>query len=129
MANELGNNGAVYIGANAVGELADFSWDEGVSIVDNSALGDSADTHLAGSTNAKGSLNCFWDPTDTNGQEAMTIGASISILFQPQGNTTGDIKYSATATVESAGIAVTRNGVTTRAFGLVINGALTKGTV
>ncbi len=129
MANELGNNGAVYIGANAVAEVVDFSWDEGVSIVDNSALGDAADTHLVGTTNAKGSLNCFWDPTDTNGQEAMTVGASVSILFQPQGNTTGDIKYTASATVESVGVAVARNATITKAIGVVVNGAITKGTV
>ena len=92
--------------------------------------GDAADTHLAGSTNASGSMNCFWDATDATGQELLTVGASVSIVFLPEGNTTGDISYTAaTTTIESVGVAVTRNGITTRAYTLNISGAIVQGTV
>ena len=129
MANQLGNNGVVTVAAAVVAELVDFNWDESCAIVDNSTLGDDADTHLAGSTNASGAINCFWDATDATGQEVMTVGASLAIVFLPEGNTTGDISYSATATIESVGVANTRNAITTRAYTVNINGAITKGTV
>jgi len=129
MANQLGNNGVVTVAGNVVAELVDFSWDESCAIVDNSALGDAADTHLAGSTNASGSINCFWDATDTTGQEAMTVGASLALIFLPEGNTSGDISYSATVTIEPVGVSNTRNAITTRAYTVNVNGAITKGTV
>lgn len=129
MAGQLGNNGVVTVDAAVVAEVVDFSWDESCAIVDDSVLGDAADTHLAGSTNASGTINCFWDATDTTGQEVMTVGASLALIWLPEGNTTGDISYSATATIESVGAAVTRNGITTRSYTVNVNGAITKGTV
>ena len=129
MANQLGNNGVVTVAGNVVAELVDFSWDESCAIVDNSALGDAADTHLAGSTNASGSINCFWDATDTTGQEAMTVGASLAPIFLPEGYTSGDISYSTTVTSEHVCVSNTRHAITTRAYTVNVNGAITKGTV
>jgi len=129
MANQLGNNGTVEIGGNEVAEMIDFSYDEGVAIIDNTPLGASADTHLAGTTNANGTMNCMWDKSDATGQEALTIGASVSIVFYPEGNSSGKRSETATATVESVGVAVAKNTVITRNYGLNINGAITKALV
>ena len=129
MANELGNNGVVTIGGNVVAELVDMNWDSAVEIVPNGALTVTDETHLSGSATHNGSINCMYDVTDATGQEAMTVGASLTLLWLPQGNTSGDASYTCTATVSTVGIAVAKNTVTTRAFGIAINGGITQGTV
>ena len=128
MANHSGNSGIVTVGGNTVAEVVDFSWDESANIVDNSAINDASDTHLVGSTNAKGTLSCYWDETDTNGQEAMAVGTTgLAVIFKPEG-ATGTI-YSATVSIESVGVAVSRNAIVTRTFGVVVNGAVTPSVV
>jgi len=129
MANLLGNNGEVTVAGTAVVNLLDFSWDSGVAIVDNTPLGATADTHLVGTVNHNGSMNCLFDSADTTGQEACTIGASLAIIWLPEGDTVGKPSYTSTATISSVGIAVAKNTVITRSFGLTINGDITIGTV
>lgn len=129
MATLLGNTGTVEIGGNEVAEVVDFSYEQGVAIVDDTVLGDTADTHLSGTTNGTGTVNCMWDKSDSTGQEAMTIGASVAIVFYPEGNASTNRSVTATATVNSVGVAVAKNTVITRAFGLTINGAVTIGLV
>lgn len=128
MANHTGASGLVTVAGATVAELVDMSWDEGCEIIDDSELTDTADTHKSGSTNWSGSITCHWDETDASGQEAMTIGASLALVWKPEGATTGDATYTGTATIESIGIAVTRNAIISRTFGVKGTGALTIGT-
>ena len=90
MANHKGSEGAVYVGANAIAEITDWTMEETMRPIDDSELGDTADTHQAGPTDAGGTVVCWWDETDTNGQEALTIGASVTLNLYPVGNTSGD---------------------------------------
>lgn len=128
MANFSGNAGEVYLGANKVAEVLDFTLTEGVATIDNSALDDADDTHLVGSANWNGSISCFWDDTDTTGQQAMTVGASVSLNLRPEGTGVGDAEFSGTATIESIETGLSRNGMVTASFSFKGNGALTKGT-
>ena len=129
MATHIGNEGAVYIGANEVAEVVDFSYTERKAVADDSALADAADTHLGGSTNWDASITCQWEETDTNGQEALTIGASVTLNLYVEGASGGDDKASGTATVVEIGVAVRRNQTTQRTYRLTGNGALTHSTV
>lgn len=126
MANHIGNSGEVQIGNNEVLEVLDFTLSEGVEIVDSSAIDDATDTHLAGTTNWSGSVNCFWDETDTNGQEAMTIGASVDLSLMPEGDAVPNIDFNGTATIESIERATARNSIVTASFTFTGTGVLTR---
>ncbi len=126
MANHIGNSGSVTIGANAVAEILDFALSEGVELPDNSSIGDDSDTHLAGSTNWSGSVNCYWDETDADGQEAMTIGASVALHLLPEGAGSTNIDFNGTASIESIERGVARNGIITASFTFKGNGDLTR---
>lgn len=126
MANHIGNSGDVTITAAVVAEVLDFTLSEGVEIVDNSAISDAADTHLAGTTNWSGSVNCFWDETDAAGQESMTIGASVTIHLRPEGAGTTNIDFNGTATIESIERSTARNSIVTASFTFTGNGALSR---
>lgn len=126
MATHTGNAGSVTIGANAVAEVLDFSLTEGVNVIDDTVIADAADTHLVGTTNWSGSVNCYWDETDTNGQEAMTIGASVTIHLLPEGAGSTNIDFNGTATITSIERAVANNSIITASFSFQGNGALTR---
>jgi len=126
MANYSGNSGSVTIGANAVAEVLSFDLSEGINVIDNTVVGDAADTHLVGTTNWSGSISCFWDDTDTNGQEAMTIGASVTIHLLTTGSGSGKIDFNGTASVTSIERSVANNSIITANFSFQGNGALTR---
>ena len=91
-------------------------------------MNDTSKTFQSGLKSWNGSLNAFWDETDTTGQEALTVGSSATLNLYPEGATTGDIYYYGTAIVTSVGIANPTNGMVTRSIGFQGSGALTKGT-
>lgn len=128
MATHHGKEGVVKIGANAVGEVVDFNVDENAAVVDDSAKGDDWDTHLPGRNSWSGSITCHWDPADTNGQEAMTIGTSVSLSLYPSGDGSGDAKLTGTATITRRGPSSPLEGVVSQTFDFQGNGALTHGT-
>jgi hypothetical protein len=128
MATHHGKEGVVKIGANSVGEVVDFNVDENAAVVDDSAKGDDWDTHLAGRNSWSGSITCHWDPADTNGQEALTVGASVSLVLYPSGSGSGDAKLTGTATVTRRGASSPLEDVVSQTFDFQGNGALTHGT-
>jgi len=129
MATHRGNDGKVKIGANTVAEVTGYTLNEGVATMDDSAIGDAADTHLVGSTNWNAEISCWWDETDTNGQVAMTIGASVAVQLHPEGDDSGDTYKHGTATVTEIVQEVRRNQTVSVTFRCQGNGALTLTTV
>lgn len=126
MANHTGNGGQVLIGVNVVAEILNFALSEGVNVVDDTATGDTSDTHKTGTNNWNGSVNCYWDETDTTGQEAMTIGASVDLHLLPDGATAGDIDFNGTATITAIERSSANNSIVTANFTFQGNGALTR---
>lgn len=126
MATHTGNGGAVKIGTATVAEVLDWSLTEGINVIDDTVVGDAADTHLVGTTNWSGSVNCYWDETDTLGQEAMTIGASVALHLLPDGAAVGDIDFNGTASITSIERASANNSIVTASFSFQGNGALTR---
>ena len=126
MATHTGNGGQVLIGANVVAEVLNSSLSEGINIVDDTTTGDAADTHKTGTTNFNGSINCYWDETDTTGQEAMTIGASVDLHLLLDGAGTGDIDFNGTATITAIERSSANNSIVTANFTFQGNGALSR---
>ena len=128
MANHTGVDGVLKVGTNTVAEVRNWSINETADTLEDTTMNDTSRTYQAGLKSWSGSLTAFWDETDTNGQEALTIGSSATLNLYPEGATTGDIYYSGTAIVNSIGISVPTNGFVERTIGFQGSGALTKGT-
>lgn len=128
MANITGVDGLVKIGANTVAELMSFSIEESANTIPDHVLGSTAATFKAGRTSWSGSIECNWDETDTTGQGAMTVGATVAITFLPEGATTGDVSLTGTAVIASASKSISDDSIVTQSFSLTGSGALVVGT-
>ena len=128
MSAHHGNEGDVQIGANSVGEVQGWSYDESMDLPAKSSIGDTEETYIASNlTKGGGSIDVLWDETDTTGQGAMTVGATVTLNLYPEGAVSGDTYWTGSAVIASRGLAVTKDGITTRNF--AYQGVLTEGTV
>lgn len=121
MATTHGNDGKVYIGANQVAEINDWSLDQSIDTVDASAMGGTWKKNLTGLKDGSATINCWWDETDTNGQEAMTIGTSVTLNLYPEGNAAGDTYYIVTGVVQAVNASGAKDGVVSRNFTVVLD--------
>src|SRR4051812_11855657 len=130
MTTTAGNDGSLYIGSTIMAELKSWTVTEEATVVDDSALGDIADTHIAGKFTKRWTAEAevMWDSTDANGQEACTIGASVTLNLYPAGNTTGKKYKTGTASITSVGVAVSRGPTVSRTLRFQGNGALAQAT-
>lgn len=126
MANHKGSEGVVHIGTTAIAELKSWSLSVSAATIDTSLLSSTWAGAVAGKNSWSGSCECFWDETDTNGQEALTPGASVVVKFYAEGATTGDVYYTGTVIVtgieRSAGI----DGMVEASFSFTGDGVLTR---
>lgn len=130
MATFSGNDGVVKVGANAVAEVMSFTVNQNMEPIDNTVMGYSWRTHLAGLKTWDGTIECRWDDTDTNGQEALTVGASVTLDLLPEGSANGEYELTGTASITSISQTQSYDNTTvTRTFTFQGNGALTVGVV
>ena len=129
MATHHGNDGRIKVGANTIAEITNWQVTQTIATADDSAAGDTWTTHNTGKRSWSGSCTAWFDDTDTNGQAALTIGASVTLNFYPEGDTTGDPEWSGTATVTSRGANAPHNGNVPININFLGDGALTEGTV
>lgn len=99
MATHKGSEGTVKIGSNAIAEIRTWSINQTADTIEDTTMGDSARTYQSSLNTWDGSVDVFWDETDTTGQGACTIGTSITLNVYPEGATTGDTYFSGTALV------------------------------
>ena len=129
MAKIVARNGVVQVGGNTVASILSISVDETMEPIRSDTLGETAQTNESGDTSWTAQLECYWDKADSTGQEALTIGASVTVEFMPEGATGGNYSMSGTALVTNRSIANTKQSMVTQSFSLIGNGALTYGTV
>lgn len=129
MAKVIGRDGVVKVGAVTVAEVVSFSLDETMTPIDDTALNTQTLTYLAGDITRTAQVECHWDKADTTGQGAIDIGSSVTLVLQPEGDTSGDQTLSMTALCTSRGIANERGSVVSRSFGFQVSGAVTVGAV
>ena len=129
MATHKGSEGLVKIGNNTVAEVTGFSFDETADTIEDTALSDSARTYVTDYTSSSGSVDCMWDETDTTGQGAMTIGASVTLNLYPEGADSGDTYYSVTALITGITRANAMGSMVTASFSFQGTGAVTSTTV
>ena len=129
MATNIGKDGAVYSGSNAVAEIRDWSLETTSEVADDTVMGDTWMTHTATQKSWTASFTAFWDPTDTNGQQTLTEGSSITLKLYPTGNNSGDYEWSGTATITSVSKSASFDGFVEASFSARGSGALVEGTV
>jgi predicted secreted protein len=130
MATHKGSEGIVKVGSsNVVAEIRSYSIEESADTLEDTSMGDSAKTYKASLTSFSGSLDVFWDETDTNGQGALSIGAEVTLNFYPEGDTAGDTYYTGSAIVTGVSRTASYDGLVEASISVQGNGALTESTV
>ena len=128
MANHTGSEGTVKIGSNTTAEIRSFSIDETHDAIEKTAMGDSYRSFKTGRLSWSGSIECWWDETDTSGQGALDVGASVTLNLYPEGATTGDIYYSGTALISGKTINASADGMVEASYSVQGSGGLTEST-
>lgn len=129
MATHKGSEGTVKVGSNAVAEIRSYSIEESADTLEDTSMGDSARTYKASLTNFTGSLDVFWDETDTNGQGALSIGSEVTLNVYPEGDAAGDTYYAGSAIVTGVSRTGAFDGLVEASISVQGNGALTESTV
>ena len=111
MATFKGNEGTVLSGSNAVAEIRSFTVNETADVIEDTAMGDAAKTYVASFKDATATVECFFDDTDSNGQGTFDVGASVTVNFQMEGNTSGDHKLSGTALITGKDVSSAADGM------------------
>lgn len=129
MATHTGSEGTVKVGANAIAEIRSFSIEETADTVEDTSMGDTYRTHKTTLKSFSGSVDVFWDETDTTGQGALTVGSEVTLNFYPEGAVSGDTYLSGTAIVTSKSVTGSFDGMVESSINVQGTGALTTTTV
>jgi len=129
MATHKGSEGTVKVGSNAVAEIRSYSIEESADTLEDTSMGDSARTYKPSLTNFSGSLDVFWDETDTSGQGALSIGSEVTLNVYPEGDASGDTYYTGSAIVTGVSRTGSFDGLVEASISVQGNGALTESTV
>jgi len=129
MATHKGSEGIVKVGTDSVSEVRSYSIEETADTLEDTSMGDSARTYKSSLTSFSGSLDVFWDETDTTGQGALTIGSEVTLNLYPEGDTAGDTYYTGTAIVTGVTRTGSFDGLVEASVSVQGTGALTSTTV
>jgi len=129
MATHKGSEGTVKVGANAVAEIRSYTITETADTLEDTTMGDAARTYLASLKSFSGSMDVFWDETDTSGQVALAPGDSVTINIYPEGSTSGDTYYTGSVIVTEKSITASFDGMVEASISFQGTGALSETTV
>ena len=132
MATKTGSSGVVKIAANGgsvavVGEVRTFSIETSADTIEDSVMGQSARTYLAGLESSTVSIECYWDDSDAQ-QLELDGGADIDFEIYPTGTATGEKYYSGGGIVTSKSINTSFDGMVEASFSIQVSGAVTEAT-
>lgn len=85
-----GNDGAVYVGGSAVAKVTDWEFTESMQTRSDTALGDTWEQNKAGLKSVSGRVSCWYDRSDSAGQESLGLGDSVTLELRNEvaGNST-----------------------------------------
>lgn len=129
MATHTGSEGTVKVGANVIAEIRSFSLEESGEVLETTTMGDVSRTYVPSLRTFTGTVECYWDETDTTGQGALTVGAEITLNLYPEGDTAGDTYYTGSAIVTGSSLNSSFDGMVERSITVQGTGALTTSTV
>jgi predicted secreted protein len=129
MATHKGSEGIVKVGSNSVAEIRSYSIEESADTLEDTSMGDSARTYKPSLTSFSGSLDVFWDETDSSGQGALSVGSEVTLNVYPEGDSAGDTYYTGSAIVTGVSRTASYDGLVEASISVQGNGALTESTV
>jgi hypothetical protein len=129
MTTHHGKDGLVKLTSNTVAETTDWSYTETADVTEDTVQGDAWKTFVSAQKSWTAEITARFDPTDTNGQVALAVGASVACAFYPEGATSGDKYRTGTGIVTSVGVSAPMGDMVSRTFSLQGTGALTEATV
>lgn len=131
MATHTGSEGTVRVGVNAIAEIRSYSVEETADTVEDTSMGDAYRTFKTTLKGWSGSVDVFWDETDTNGQVALVVGTEVTANFFPEGASAGvsEKYYSGTAIVTGRTVTGSFDGMVESTITLQGTGALTLSTL
>ena len=126
MATHTGSEGTVRVGLNAIAEIRSYSVEETADTAEDTSMGDSYRTFKTTLKAWTGSVDVFWDETDTNGQLALVVGSQVTANFFPEGATAGQTEkyYSGDAIVTGKTVTGSFDGMVESTITLQGTGAL-----
>lgn len=135
MTTRVGKDGIVRIGATPVtiAETREWQLETTGETTDSTTMNTATSnggwrTKVATLKMWSGSITCFWDPTDTTGQQVLDAGVTVALKLYPEGNTTGDIFFSGDAIVTGVTRSATLEGLVEAVFAFEGTGALVETT-
>ena len=112
----------------ALTEVRDWSLEMERGTIDASVLSTEWKRFLVGQISATGSMNLFFDPTDSAVETAMDAalfnGAAITLLFRPQGSGSGKPQYKVPAIITSKGVSAATEDAVGISIGFSANAAV-----
>ena len=128
MATHFGKEGVVTAGGTGIGELTGYTLETTSDVVEDTQLSDATKSFVAGRTSFSGTLEMSYDETDSP-QQTLTVGSSIAFVVLPEGNTSGDEKFSGTGIITGMSVNNGMDAVISRSVTFQGTGALTRATV
>lgn len=131
MATHTGSEGTVRVGVNAIAEIRSYSVEETSDTAEDTSMGDSYRSFKTTLKAWSGSVDVFWDETDTNGQLVLTPGSQVTVNFFPEGATAGQSEryYTGDAIVTGKTVTASFDGMVESTITLQGTGALTFATL
>lgn len=129
MATHTGSEGTVKVGSNAIAEIRSYSLEETADTLEDTSMGDGARTYKPSLKTFTGTVDVFWDETDTTGQGALTNGAEVTLAVYPEGDASGDTYYSGSAIVTGVSRTASFDGMVEASISVQGTGDLTATTV
>ena len=128
MATHHGKEGVVTAGGTAVGELTSFTLETTGDVVEDTALSDATKSFITGRTSFSGTLEMHYDETDSP-QQTLTAGTEIAFILLPEGNASGDEKFSGSGIITGMSVNNSMDAIVSRTVTFQGTGALTRATV
>jgi predicted secreted protein len=126
MATHKGSEGTVKSGSNTVAEIRSYTITETADVLEDTTMGDASRTYLASLKTFTGSIECFWDETDTNGQMTLDPGSTVTINIYPEGSSSGDVYYTGSVIITEKSITASFDGMVEASFSFQGTGALSE---
>lgn len=128
MPTHAGSEGTIKIGSDTLSEIKSFSIEETAEVIEKTKMGDSSRSYLLGLTQFTGTVTLNFDETDA-GQNAATVGTSITLEVYPEGDSSGDVKFTGTAFVTGLTLNSSFDGIVESELSFQGSGGLTRTTV
>jgi len=130
MATHTGSEGTVKVGStNSILEIRSYSIEETADTAEDTSMGDSYRTFKTTLKAWTGSVDVFWDETDSTGQGALVVGSEVTVRFMPEGASSGDTYLTGSAIVTGKTVTGNFDGMVESTITLQGTGSLSSATV